>query len=283
MLIIDTHAHLFSEDEQRYPPRPNPSRPPKGTGTLEHLRREAKAAGVQVACAIQVGGFYRFDNRYICDASKANPDFLAGVITLDPDDRHSPLLLAQFVREFGIRGMRSVPASDGRLDHPGVRALWATAADNGVVINLLTRAEHADEADRLLAEFPSLAVALDHSLGLQTGPDVDDTLAALARLSKHKNLATKLSCIGNGPEGCADGYPCRSFHSAIMQVIELFGAERCAWGAHFPLERYSPRLTYEEHVRIYREDLPLSDGQRRAVLGETARRLWFPDLELDDA
>jgi predicted TIM-barrel fold metal-dependent hydrolase len=231
---------------------------------------------------VQVSGFYGFDNRYICDASKANPGFLAGVITLDPDDRHSPLLLAEHVREFGVRGMRSVPAREGRLDHPGVRALWTAAADNGVVVNLLTGAEHADEADRLLADYPSLPVVLDHSLDLEAGPGVDDTLAALARLSARKNLSTKLSFIGNGPAGCSDGYPCRSFHSTVLRVVELFGAERCAWGAHFPLERYSPRLTYGEHLRIYREELPLGEAQRRAVLGETARRLWFPDLEADE-
>jgi predicted TIM-barrel fold metal-dependent hydrolase len=68
----------------------------------------------------------------------------------------------------------------------------------------------------------------------------------------------------------------------VLRVVELFGAERCAWGAHFPLERYSPRLTYGEHLRIYREELPLGEAQRRAVLGETARRLWFPDLEADE-
>ena len=70
MLIVDTHAHLFSPDEYRYPPKEDPSRPPAGTGTLDHLRREMNIAGVTGACAVQVSGFYGFDNRFIQDMSK---------------------------------------------------------------------------------------------------------------------------------------------------------------------------------------------------------------------
>lgn len=208
MLIIDTHAHLFSPDEQRYPAGPNPSRPPAGTGTLEHVQREMKANGVERICAIQVSGFYGFDNRLICDASKGHPDWIAGICTLDPNDLHSPGLLAEYVRDYGIRGMRSVPGRgpDGRqLDHPGVRALWKTALDNGITINLQTGHEHAAEADRLLAEFPDLRVALDHTLGLAADGPVRETLAALRTLARRQNCHTKLSFIANGPEGCRDG------------------------------------------------------------------------------
>ena len=50
MLIVATHAHLFSSDEYRYPPKKNPSRPPAGTGTL--VRRE----GTEVALRKEVQG-----------------------------------------------------------------------------------------------------------------------------------------------------------------------------------------------------------------------------------
>ncbi|MDA1313579.1 MAG: amidohydrolase family protein [Acidobacteria bacterium] len=279
MLIIDTHAHLFSPDEQRYPAGPNPSRPPAGTGTLEHVQREMKANGVERICAIQVSGFYGFDNRLICDASKGHPDWIAGICTLDPNDLHSPGLLAEYVRDYGIRGMRSVPGRgpDGRqLDHPGVRALWKTALDNGITINLQTGYEHAAEADRLLAEFPDLRVALDHTLGLAADGPVRETLAALRTLARRQNCHTKLSFIANGPEGCRDGYPCRDFHEVVMEVIEMFGPERCAWGSHFPLEKYSPALTYAQALRIYQQELPLTSEARGEILGGTADRLYFP-------
>ena len=282
MLVIDTHAHLFSPDEERYPPRENPSRPAAGTGTVEHLQREMKANSVEGACAVQVSGFYRFDNRLICDASRANPNWIAGICTLDPNDPHSPGLLRQFAREHGIRGMRSVPARGRQLDHPGVRALWKTALDNGIVINLLTGHELADQASRLLADFPDLPVALDHALRLQADGPVQPTLQGLGKLSKYKNCHVKMSFIGNGPKGCADGYPCRSFHDVVMKVIDMFGPERCAWGAHFPLEKYSPALTYAQHLRIYTHELPLSSEARAAIVGGTAKKLWFADVNLED-
>ncbi len=282
MLVIDTHAHLFSPDEEKYPPRENPSRPPAGKGTIEHLQREMKANGVDGACAVQVGGFYRYDNHFICDSAKAHPSWIAGICTLDPNDPHSPGLLARFAREYGVRGMRSVPARGRQLDHPGVRALWKTALDNGIVINLLTGHELADQADRLLSDFPDLPVALEHALRLQADGPVEGTLEALAKLSKRNNCHVKMSFIANGSAGCSDGYPCRGFHEVVMKVIEMFGPERCAWGAHFPLEKYSPALTYAQHLRIYTEDLPLTSAARAAIVGGTAKKLWFPHRDLDD-
>ena len=282
MLVIDTHAHLFSPDEEKYPPRENPSRPPVGKGTIEHLQREMKANGVDGACAVQVGGFYRYDNRFICDSAKAHPRWIAGICTLDPNDPHSPGLLARFAREYGVRGMRSVPARGRQLDHPGVRALWKTALVNGIVINLLTGHELADQADHLLSDFPDLPVALDHALRLQADGPVEGTLEALAKLSKRNNCHVKMSFIANGPKGCSDGYPCRGFHEVVMKVIDLFGPERCAWGAHFPVEKYSPALTYAQHLRIYTEELPLTSEARAAIVGGTAKKLWFPRRDLDD-
>lgn len=282
MLVIDTHAHLFSPDEEKYPPRENPARPPAGKGTINHLQREMQANGVDGACAVQVGGFYRYDNRFICDSAKAHPSWIAGICTLDPNDEHSPGLLAQFARDYGVRGMRSVPARGRQLNHPGVRALWKTALDNGIVINLLTGHELADQADRLLSDFPELPVALDHALRLQATGPVEPTLQALAKLSKRNNCHVKMSFIANGPDGCADGYPCRGFHEVVMKVIEMFGPERCAWGAHFPLEKYSPAVTYAQHLRIYTEELPLTSEARAAIVGGTAKKLWFPHRDLDD-
>ncbi len=280
MLIIDTHAHIYSPDEKRYPPIDKPLRPPAGKGSLEQLRRESRANGVKAVCAIQTSTFYRFDNRYICDSSKANPDWVAGVCTLDPDDPHSPSLLGQYVRDYGLRGMRSIPAAGGKLDHPGVRALWKTALDLGIGINVLIGPEKAEEAGALLGAFPKLPVVLDHCLNPKVGRTLEPTLARVLRLSRHKNLHAKLTFV---PTGSAGGYPCADMHAACLKVIDAFGPERCIWGSDFPCELWTPKVTYAEHLRIFTHDLPLKDAAKAAILGETARRLWFPKLEVADA
>lgn len=272
MSIVDTHAHIYSPDEQRYPPIEEPLRPPGGKGSLEDLRAESRANHVDAACIIQTSTFYRFDNRYICDSAKAAPDWTAGVCTLDPDDRHSPALLEQHVREYGVRGMRSIPASDGRLDHPGVRALWKVALEQGIVINVLIGPEKADQADRMLADFPRLRVVLDHCLNLKAGPDLGSTLEKVLHLSRRPNLHAKLTFI---PTGSAAGFPCADMHEACLKVVDAFGPERCVWGSDFPCELWTPKVSYAEHLKIFSEVLPLKSADRQQILGETANRLWF--------
>ena len=275
LLTIDTHAHIYSPDERCYPPIEKPFRPPAGKGSLEHLRRESQANGVTAVCAIQTSTFYRFDNRYICDSAKANPTWVAGVCTLDPDDPHSPGLLSQYVREYGVRGMRSIPARGGRLDHPGVRALWKTGLDQGIVINALIGREVAPQLQTMLRDFSSLRVVLDHCLNLKAGPDLEPTLAEVLRLAQHKNLHAKLTFL---PTGSATGYPCADMHETVRKVIAAFGPERCIWGSDFPCELWCPKVTYTQHLRIFTHDLSLPEAARAAILGETARRLWFPKL-----
>jgi predicted TIM-barrel fold metal-dependent hydrolase len=272
MPVIDTHAHIYSADEGRYPPIEKPLRPPRGKGSLGDLRAESAANGVEKCCLIQTSTFYRFDNRYVCDSAKVSSDWAAGVVTLDPDDPHSPGLLAQYARDYGIKGMRSIPARDRRLDHPGVRALWKTALDNNLVINVLVGNEKTAEVDRMLADLPRLRVVLDHCMNLKAGPEGEPILRDVLRLAKRQNLHAKVTFV---PTGSAMGYPCADMHGLAMKVIDAYGAERCVWGSDFPSGLWTPKVSYAEHLRIFAKDLPMNDVQRAAVLGETARRLWF--------
>ena len=275
MLIIDTHAHIYSPDEKRYPTIEKPLRPPKGKGSLEDLKQESRANRVNAVCAIQTSTFYRFDNRYILDSSKANPDWVAGVCTLNPDDPKSPSLLARYVREYGIRGMRSIPAKSRELDHPGVRALWKTALDVGIAINVLIGPDLAGHADRLLGQFAGLPVVLDHCLNPKAGPDLDSTIEKVLYLSRHKNLHAKLTFV---PTGSNTGFPCADMHQACLKVADAFGPERCVWGSDYPSGLWTPRVSYAEHLKIFTEVLGLTDAARTNILGETAGRLWFPNL-----
>ncbi len=272
MDIVDTHAHIYASDETRYPPIAKPLRPPGGKGSLNDLKADMDAAGVSAACIIQTSSFYRFDNRYICDSAAAAPEWTAGVVTLDPEDPHTPGQLLYYRKKFGIKGVRSNPASDGRIDHPGVRALWKAAGEAGVVVNLHIQPALAEQADRVLGAFPSLPVVLDHSLYPKAGPELESILARVRMLAKRPNLHAKLSFVATGSES---GYPCADMHQACLDVIDAFGPERCVWGSDFPCELWTPRVSYAEALRIFREDLPLSEEARRRILGATARKLWF--------
>jgi predicted TIM-barrel fold metal-dependent hydrolase len=273
MRIIDTHAHIYAADEKKYPTIEKPLRPPGGKGSVEDLRKESLAHGVEAVCAIQTSTFYRFDNRYICDSAKANPGWIAGVCTLDPDDPHAPGMLQHFARTFGLRGMRSIPARDGRLDHPGVRALWRAGAEAGIVINVLINRDKADQLHRMLGDFPRLPVVLDHCLNIKAGPDEDAVVKEVVRLARYQNLHAKLTFV---PTGSKTGFPCADMHGACVEIANAFGPERCVWGSDFPCELWCPKVSYADHLRIFREVLPFNNAARQAILGGTAERLWFP-------
>jgi len=278
MLVIDVHAHITSSDEKRYQPKEKPLRPPSGRGSVEDLRREMTTAGVTAVRAIQTVSFYGYDNRYLCDTAKANPGWLAGVATLDPDDPHSPGLLRQFAREYGVRSLRSVPSpARNTFDDPGVRALWRVVLDEGLSVDIfLMRLEMAESAVKLLEAFPSLTVGFCHSMDLKPGPLLAPSLAAVRRLARFKNLHAKVDFIGTG---ATSGYPCPELHDACLQVIDAYGPERSVWGSCFPNDLWTPKVSYAEHLRIFQEALPLSGEARRLILGETARRIWFPHLK----
>ena len=277
MLIIDCHAHIYSPDEKRYQPKDRPLRPPVRKGSAEDLRRESLANGVTAVRAVQTVSFYGYDNRYLCDSAKANPSWMAGVCTLDPDDPHSPGLLQQFAREYGVRSLRGVPSPSRKsFDDPGVRALWKMAMDEGLSVDIfLMRLEMVESAEKLLREFPRMTIGFCHCMDMKPGPLLAPSLAAVLRLSRYPNLHPKLDFIGTGTQM---KYPCPDLHEPCLKVIDAYGPERCVWSSSYPCELWTPKVSYSEHLRIFTEALPLKSEARRLILGETARRLWFPKI-----
>ncbi len=272
MLIIDCHAHIYGEDEKRYPTIEEPYRPPKGKGTIAHLRREMREAGVRYVTAIQTSTFYRWDNRFTADSARDNKEFMVGVVTLNPDDPKSPEQLEQYVRKYNVRGMRSIPAESGKLDDPGVDKLWATAERLGIVINALVNRDKRNEVETLVGRHPKLSVVIDHCLNLKAGPTLDATLEDMLALAKLPTVHAKLTFI---PTGSAEPFPCRDMHDACREIIGAFGADRCVWGSDFPCELWCPKITYAQHLQIFTESLGLDQAAQAAILGKTAHRLWF--------
>ena len=272
LLIIDCHAHIYGEDEKKYPTIEKPYRPPQGKGTISHLQQEMKASGVRYVTAIQTSTFYKFDNRFTSDSARDNNDYMVGVVTLDPDNPSSPETLKKYVEQYNVRGMRSIPAQSGRLDDPGVDRLWAMAERLGIVINVLTNRDKRSEIERLVGRHPALNVVIDHCLNLRAGPDLKPTLKDVVALAKLPRVNAKCTFI---PTGSADEYPCRDMHDACRTVIDAFGGDRCVWGSDFPCELWCPKVSYAQHLSIFTQELGLDEKTKRGVLGETARRLWL--------
>jgi predicted TIM-barrel fold metal-dependent hydrolase len=126
-MIVDTHTHVYSYDDWQYPPIENALRPADGAGAYSVLERQAREHGVSAACLVQPSTCYRWDNRFVCDTARANRQFAVGICTPNPDDADSPRLVEELGRTIEIRGVRSIPAANGHIDDPGVRAVWSAA------------------------------------------------------------------------------------------------------------------------------------------------------------
>ena len=280
MLIIDCHAHIYSFDEKKYPPRANPFRPPKFVGSVEHLHHVSQAAGVSAVRAIQTVTFYGYDNSYLIDSTRDHRDWICGVCTLDPDDASSPGLLRQYVRRYGVKSLRSIPSAKAKsFDDAGVRALWKVVVEEGITIDLfLMQLAMVESASKMLAEFPQLTFGFCHCMDLKPGPALDENLKTVLRLSRFKNLHPKVDFLGTGSNL---KYPCQDLHHAVLEIIHTYGAERCWWGSCYPCELWTPKISYAENLRLFSEALPLKDSERRMILGENARRIWFPKLRVE--
>ena len=277
MLVIDCHAHIYSPDEGRYPPVAQPLRVPGGGGSIQDLQAMMRANSVAAVRAVQTVSFYGYDNRYLADVCSANPGWVSGVCTLDPDDPRSPEILWDLVQKHGVKTLRSIPAvSRTRFDHPAVRRLWQTAHELGITVDIfLMQLEWVEDAERLLREFGHLTVAFCHCLDLKPGEEYREKLDAVLRLARFPNLIAKVDFISTGTE---KGFPGDDLHEAALKIIGAYGAERCVWGSNYPNRLWTPKMSYAEHLRIFREVLPLPEEDRRQILGETARRLWFQEL-----
>jgi len=113
---------------------------------------------------------------------------------------------------------------------------------------------------------------VDHCLNLKAGPDMQPILDDVLSLARLSNLNAKLSFI---PTGSAEEYPCRDMHAACKSIIEAFGPERCVWGSDFPCELWCPKVTYAQHLKIFTHDLGLTEAEKKSILADTPRRLWF--------
>jgi predicted TIM-barrel fold metal-dependent hydrolase len=269
---VDCHAHIYAEDENKYPTIVDPKRPPVGAGTVAHLEREMNQGGVRFVTAIQTSSYYRWDNRFTTDSAKANRSFMVAVVTLDPDDPASPELLKKYVTEYNARGLRSVPAKSGRMDDIGVERLWDAADRLKIVINVLTGPHHRGQVESLARRHRGLPVVIDHCFNLSAGNSLESTLEAVCTLAELPNVHAKLTFV---PTGSAEPYPCRDMHKACYRVIEAFSPNRCVWGSNFPCELWCPEISYAQHLRIFAEELELDKASKEAILGKTATRLWF--------
>ena len=273
MAIVDTHAHIYSEDTEMYPQSPDPFLPASGRGTIEDLKNEAKTNSIDRVVVVQTFTVYAHDNRLTIDTVRDNQDWTTGVLNLDPFDDGSVSLMEE-AHSTGVRGNRVSVGweTDGSVI-PEHRQLWEAAQRLDVVLCALLNPPNCHSLANMLKAFPDVPVVLDHCANLRASDfPSSDNLKTVLDLAEFKNLYAKLSFIVTGSE---EEFPCSDMFGGIRQIIDAYTPDRCIWGSDFPTSLWIPKVTYQQHLAIFQEHLGLSEAEKAAILGETPMNLWF--------
>lgn len=239
--MLDTHAHLISDDPDTYPPATSGGQVPHkdlaSPLTAESLLASLDRAGVRHALLVQRGSLYGFDNRYVCDSARRYPQRLAAVCSIDASAADPASTVRYWVRERGAVGIRLMELTKGSdlawLDCAPPYPVWRAAEALGipVCVHLFpwNRRAGLEALRQILGELPRVRVVIDHfsNMNVQAGaPDfgVDAPLSALAEFA---SVSLKFTTIPLGRLDAAgiDAAP------ILARVIALFGAERVMWGS----------------------------------------------------
>ncbi|MBV8055055.1 MAG: amidohydrolase [Deltaproteobacteria bacterium] len=272
-VIVDTHVHVISDDQSKYPRRADTAKWVTDTSG-EMLLSLNHEAGIDKTVLVQGYGAYEYDNSYAADCARAHPDRFACVVIVDQRQRDAAERLDYWVKERGARGLRLVTATEPEtfLDDPQTFPVWQRAVALGIPICIMTRFHQVERLQAVLERFPNVLVALDH-LGaprLSDGPPYA-SLQPLFDLARYPNVYLKFSTetLYAARRGKSNS---REFFG---RILDRFSANRLLWGSNFPATHDRP---LKEQLALAREDLSFVPAeQQRWLFGETALSLW-PEL-----
>ncbi|MFW0793367.1 amidohydrolase family protein [Gordonia sp. CPCC 205515] len=146
-------------------------------------------------------------------------------------------------------------------DSPAVRPVLTWLNEHGLVFDLVAQPDEVTDWLRVLAPFPDLTVALEHT-GFPTSPDDDvfaEWLAAIQTCARD----TAMYCKVSGLSLVTNTFAVAALRRWVEPAIETFGWDRVMFGSNFPVHRIAG--TYVELQQAYEAilgDQPPADQDR---------------------
>ena len=263
-MIIEWNAHLFSADTERYPFHPRAAYKPGpdrlSPDPLADYLAELDARGVDRAVLVHPEP-YGDDHRLVLDSLQRVPGRFLATALFYPDDPAAPSKLRDLVaqepricalRFHAHRGKEQYLSS---FSDPGVVALWRTAADLGLVVELHIGPNYAEQVVPLITEYATTPVLIDHLAEPHMGNAVE--YAHVLELARFDHVYMKLSGLNHF---ASDGPLYRSAKPFTRRVIAAFTPARMVWGSGSP-------AIVDEHLADY------SPEERAMVKGENLAKL----------
>jgi L-fuconolactonase len=270
-VIIDSHLHVWSDDESQYP-YGEVSRPQTGSrASVELLNEHMAEAGVEKAVIVQPI-HYLYDNRYVADCLARFPGRFAAVALVDPKAPSAPDQLEELVRGQGFGGMRlhlSRQQDPSALAAPDQDPLWRRVEELDVCLIVLGRAAELPALEPIIDRFPNVKVVLDH-LGGPTVGEGNPLLGNVLRMARYPNVYVKVSNMNRMSEV---PYPHKDTHDMVRRIYDAFGPERLMWGTDFP--HVLTEGGYVNALKQVRDELDfLNNKDKDWLFSKTVQKVW---------
>src|SRR6516164_2388979 len=245
--------------------------------TPEDLRAELARCGIEGTVLVQVLHETDGETAEFLDISR-EVDFVRGVVgwlpLLDPDATAQALeRLRRRGRLVGVRQLISnEPDPRWLLQAQGVGSLGLLAAAGLVFDAIPINAAQFESVLEVAERVPALKIVLNH-LGRPPIParGWEPWATQIARAAEHRNMTIKLS-IGLDVV-MRWHWSTEDIRRYSEHALDLFGPERVMAASNWPVILLG--ASYEETWRGIASQLAgLSADDRRAVLGETAKRVY---------
>ncbi len=292
--IIDAHHHLC-DFSRSYPWLQGPAEPFRFHGDDRPLRRDYFIEDYRAdAQEFELAGSVHIEN------GAADPLWEAEWIQNVHDTCGLPSVqvakasLANQGVLSQLRRLASIPSVRGIRDilnwHPDPRYTHTSRPDLitdprwlegfsqlsslGLSFDLQVFPNQLDQAAHLAANHPDTTIILDHAaMPIHRDPaSLRGWRAGMEKLAKQPNVVTKISALGTNDHS----WTTASIRPVILETIEVFGPSRTMFGSNFPVDSL-----YSSFTALYSafDDVTaaMTDGERRDLFAETARRIYRID------
>jgi L-fuconolactonase len=301
--LFDTHAHLISDDWDRYPPqalRPGlPSRRTDYTVTAQALVDLMDEHDVPTACAVQRLHVYGYDNSYIIDSAQRFPGRLLPVVMLDTQDPATPERFTDMVKNQAVRGFRMANSRPSHLDtawmsSPAAMHVWQACAELDVPIALIifhNQLAYTLPLLHVIAKMhPTLPILIDHlgtaygrtqvelgwarEAGIEESPlppppdfGIERTIGIFEDTPNVYFKLTEVDMENLHGSGIAAS-------QLVRRLADRFGAARLVWGSDVG---QSLRWSFADKASMAREaGSLLTEAELALFLHDNAARIYNP-------
>jgi predicted TIM-barrel fold metal-dependent hydrolase len=284
--IIDTHMHVWANNPLRYPffhPYVKDFKSPLHEATVEMLMEDMDRHGCTHSVLVQVI-YHGWDNAYVADCVKLNPERLRAHGLIDPTDPKVADKMEFWIKEHGLNGMRFSAIYYQNRQHGGdswinaseTHRLWRKAEELGAVFNFFIAPRQLPKLEQMVRAHPDVRIVIDHLSQIDFGvenPEPD--LQLLLAMARYPNVWVKVSELSSVSK--SGTYPFTDAYPYVKRVYEAFGPERLLFGTGYP---GAARAAYErppldKEIDLIRKKIPFfSPEDREKILGRNAARLW---------